>query len=109
MLSTRNVLPLSVLSLTKSSDHVVFGISGSSKGFLTLTGSLLFNLTRLLKWSFRYTRYTFLWFHVWPALRILWYILSNPSPYSAVRRIMADELLVQSYSRLRTNKKNRKR
>jgi hypothetical protein len=27
----------------------------------------------------------------------------------AVRRIMADELLVQSYSRLRTNKKNRKR
>ena len=26
----------------------------------------------------------------------------------AVRRIMADELLVQSYSRLRTNKKNRK-
>ena len=27
----------------------------------------------------------------------------------AVRRIMADELLVQSYSRLRTNKKNRKK
>ena len=46
--STRNVLPLCSLSLTKSIDHVVFGSDGITIGFLTRAGSLFFQLAALL-------------------------------------------------------------
>lgn len=38
--STRNVLPLCSLSLTKSIDHMVFGSDGITRGLLTRAGSL---------------------------------------------------------------------
>lgn len=41
--STRNVLPLCSLSLTKSIDHVVFGSDGITRGLLTRAGSLFFS------------------------------------------------------------------
>ena len=44
--STRNVLPLCSLSLTKSIDHVVFGSDGITRGLLTRAGSLFFSLLR---------------------------------------------------------------
>ncbi len=44
--STRNVLPLCSLSLTKSIDHVVFGSDGITRGLLTRAGNLFFSLLR---------------------------------------------------------------
>ncbi len=49
-------------------------------------GRRFFNLLRLLKWIFLYTRYTFLWFQGYPSCRNLWYIFSKPSPYSPAMR-----------------------
>lgn len=67
MFNTRNVLPLSILSLTKSIDHVLFGSKGASNGSFTRLGRRLFKRLRLLKWIFLYTRYTFLWFQGYPS------------------------------------------
>ena len=44
MLRTRNFLPHSSMSLTKSIDHVVLGSSGCSRGFLTLAGRRFLSL-----------------------------------------------------------------
>ena len=46
--NTRNLRPFSSVSLTKSRDHVSFGLSGATRGCLTLAGSRFFSFTRLL-------------------------------------------------------------
>lgn len=97
MFRTLKVRPLSILSLTKSIDHVLFGSRGASSGSPTRLGKRFFNRLRLLKWIFLYTRYTFLWFQVYPSCRNRWKIFSNPSPYSAAARI-ASSTSVSSFT-----------
>ena len=46
ILSTRKVLPLCSLSLTKSIDHVVLGSDGITNGLFTRTGKRFLSLLR---------------------------------------------------------------
>src|SRR5215218_4254769 len=66
-LKVRNFLPLTVLSLIKSIDQLLFTITCCCKGCLTRAGNLRLPFLFLFNFSSLYTLYTFLWFQFLPA------------------------------------------
>ena len=71
--SRRNFLPSVRVSLIKSRLQVWFGLFGITSGSFTRSGKRFFALRRIFRFILLYTRLTFLWFHLLPRLRNLWW------------------------------------
>jgi len=77
--SVLNFLPLRSAALIKSIDQLILVVFTASSGYSIRAGSLLLLLRFIFSFNNLYTRWTRLWFHSKPSLRMRKYIFQNPS------------------------------